>query len=888
MSAIVLRAYRRLLHLLPEHVRREHGAEMVEMLEEELDSARARGRWAYSVTSAAVLWDIVRRIPYEHARRAITHGTREPRMQSFLSDIRFAVRSFARQPGSTALLLLTLALAVAANTAVFTLINGLFLRPFPVPEPSRLVYLNEKAPKWNLERTGINYPDFVAWRAHGGSLQSMALWSAADVNLTDGATSERVAAGSMTYDLPAVLQIAPVIGRTFTADEDRPNGPKVVMLGYDLWKSRCAEDPAVLGKTLRINSQPYTIIGVLPASISFLQDARLWTPLDEDPVQKYESYSYDGIARLRDGATLADAQRDLDRAHLAIWNQRDTARTVSPTAILLRDRFAGPYHTLGTALGLAVVLVLLIACANVGGAMLARSIQRRREIGIRVALGASGGRIARQLLTESLALAVVAGVLGIMLGQWGVRAFVAANPDVVPDWLGLTVDVRTAVFSVALIGVAAVLFGVVPVMHLRKQALTRQLVSGGTRTSGSVPERRMLDLLVGTEVALAVVLLVCAGLLLRSYGSVQRMDPGFRADGVASFRIALPRIKYKDGLARKAFFETLQARLAAVPGVDHAGAITCPPLGCHWGQFFEAEGGAPLAPNEKDPVSLIRFATSDYLATMGITLAHGRFFASGEGAPGRGPRPVVINEEMAHRFWPGVADPTGRRLRPRGDTSSAWATVIGVVRDVKHYGLTQPMIPGLYLPIASMDSSSDFSSLSFEVHTTRDAAQLMPTLRSVVRELDPELPVYQATTMRAEMEKSLMRQRTPALALLGFAVIALILAVGGVYAVLTYVVGRRRHEIGIRMALGAQRGQVVALVVRQGLVVIAMGMLVGAPVAMLVARALRTMLVGVSEHDAVTYTAVIAVLLFTGAVAAWIPARRAADVDPRSALSEGT
>jgi predicted permease len=807
-------------------------------------------------------------------------------MQSFLSDLRFALRSFLRQPGATALIVVTLGLAVAANTAVFTLLDGLFFRPFPFAEPNRLVYLNERAPRWNLEFTGINYTDFATWRSRARAFESMAVWSSESVNLADGGSAERIDAARVTYDMPTVLRIRPVLGRTFTREEDRPKGPPVVAIGNALWKERFGGSPGVLGKTLRINSTAYTIIGVLPSEAEFPNGAKLWLPFDGDPNSTDNSYSYDGIGRLKAGVTIAQAAADLAAAHQPIWLKSDTAHVVSPRVELLRDRFVADFRVIGKALGAGALLVLLIACANVASAMLARAIFRRREVGIRVALGASAGRVARQLLTESFVLAAVAGVGGAVLGQWGLKLLLASNSDLVPKWAALTVGLRTMLFSIAMMGATTVLFGLAPALQLGRQDPGEALGSGGTRTTGSRRERRLLDGLVVAEIGLAVVLLASGGLLMRAYANLRRIDPGFRTSGTAEFRVALPQSKYKNAVTQMAFYRTLIERLHAIPGIDHAAMITCPPLGCHWGNFFKAEGAAAPAPNEVDPVTLTRYASAEYFATMGLQFVHGRAFGENDGGARTGYRPVVVNEEFARHAWPTVADPTGKRIASRGDTSSNWTTVVGVVKDAKHYGLARPMIPGLYFPLTRIDTSSDFESFAFTVHTTGNPISLFPAIRAAVRGLDPELPVFELKTMQAAVDASLAQARTVALSLAAFAAIALTLAIGGIYAVLSYVVGRRRHEIGIRMALGAQSAQVLRMVVRQGLRLVSVGLLVGLPLAFLSARILSSLLVGVTSSDPLTYAAVITVLTATTVVAAWIPARRAARVEPKIALNE--
>jgi putative ABC transport system permease protein len=807
-------------------------------------------------------------------------------MSFFFSDLRFAVRSFRRQAGATGLVLLTLGLAVAANTAVFALVDAVFFRPLAYPAASRLMDINEQAPKWNLEFVGVNYPDFVAWRKASRAFEDIALWSGESVNLSDGTSAERLDGQSVTYNLASVLGIKPVLGRTFTADEDVPKGPNVIMIGHGFWQTHFAGARDVVGKTLRVSSVPYTIVGVLPPNVMLDSPTSFWIPLRGDPNQVGESYSYEGVGRVRPGVTLEQARTDLLRAHESVWRaQHDTAHVVSPRVMPLRDRLVADYKTVGAALGVGVVLVLVIACANVAGAMLARSVFRRREIGIRIALGASSSRLTRQLLTEALLLASVAGIAGTVVGRLGL-GLMLAGVETPPPWLHLTIDGRAIAFSAIVVIVTTLLFGLAPMLQFRKQTSGGTLAPDGQRLTGSVPERRTLNGLVVVEIALAAVLLAAGALLVRAYRNLREVDPGFRPDGVASFRLSLPTAKYRDGLAQRRFYETLISRIQALPGVDHAGVVTCAPFTCHWGAFYAAEGATARPSNEQDPVVLTRLASSDYFATMGITLLRGRFYEAGEGTP-MGPRPVVINDLLARQLWPGVEDPTGKRFSYRGDTSKRDVmTVTGVVRDVKHYGLSQPMRPGLYMSLTAIDSANDFNRFAVVAHTRGDAAALMPTLRAVVRAMDPELPLFGVQTMRAAVERSMATRRAIALWLATFSAIALTLAVGGIYAVLSYVVGRRRHEIGIRMALGAQATQVLALVVRQGLRLVIVGLVFGLPAAYFATRLLTSLLVGVRPTDPMTYLLVVVVLGATGAVAAWIPARRAARVDPKLALSD--
>ena len=881
------RLLRVMLRSLPEEMRARDGADIEAMFLEELEAAHDKGWGASLRVVLAAAWDLTRRAPYEHWRRRGRRVNRESAMRSFVGDLRYAIRSFSRQPGPTALILLTLVLGVAANTAVFAIVDGLFLRPFPFREPDRLVYLNERAPSWNLELTGINYPDFHGWRERARVFKSMALWSPTSVNLADESGAERVDGLAVTYDYADVLGVRPLLGRTFTKEEDGPTPTHVVVISYGLWASRFAGARDVVGKSLRINSVPHTIIGVLPPEGSFPGTVRFWVPLNGDPNQTGGSYSYEGIARLKPGVTIAQARADLNRAHEPIWAATDTGHVVSPRLDGLRDQFVSQYRVMGKALGAGAILVLLIACANVAGAMLARSVFRRREIAIRMALGASARRVGRQLITESLALAAVAGVAGTLVGQWGVRALVAAAPDQIPDWVQMNADARTIIFAVVVIVVTAVVFGLVPALQPRRADPATSLVAAASaRTSLALPQRRMLDALVVVEIALALVLLASSGLLVRAYAHLRTTDPGFRADGVTLFRLALPRTKYVGGAAQQAFYERLAARLEAIPGVSDVGITTCLPFTCHQGNFLMAEGAPPVAPGGSRPVVLTRYASPSYFRTMGIELVRGRIFEPDEARP-RGPHPVVINEQLAKQLWPDVTDPVGRRMIWNGDTTStSWMTVVGVVRDVRHYGLVQPMRPGFYMSTDEIDSTTSRPAFGVAVRSIGSAASVAAGARAAVRALDPELPLIDLRTATSAVERSIATPRMVALAFGAFGVVALTLALGGIYAVLSYVVGRRRQEIGIRMALGARRGQVVRLVIRQGLLLVGLGVAIGLPLALLATGSLASLLVDVSTRDPLTYVAAVVLLAGTAIVSALIPARRAAAVDPKTVLSD--
>ena len=654
----------------------------------------------------------------------------------------------------------------------------------------------------------------------------------------------------------------------------------MVVLSHGLWQSRFGGSPGAIGQTLRINGVAHLIVGVMPVTAEFPAEARLWLPIASDPTCC--SYSYDGVGRLKPGVSIAQARADLLHTQGSIWAARDSGHVVSPVLYPLHERLVNDYRLIGSALGVGVLLVLLIACANVASIMLARSIFRQREIGIRVALGATGGRVTRQLFTESLLLAAVAGVAGALLGRGGLQLLLRSMPDRIPIWAGFGTDWRVIVFSIGVVGVTAVLFGLAPALQNRRQD-GRGAIAGGGRASPSHAQRRTLNGLVVAEIALASVLLVASGLLVRAYQRLRDVDPGFRTDHTLSFRLALPKVKYPSGKEQMVFYDEVIRRIRSLPGVREAGAVNCPPLGCHLGNFYEAEGAAPAGRQGENPVILTLFASPGYFRALGIKLVRGRFFTETDGTAD-GLRAVIVNQAFARAAWPNVDDPVGRRIRNQGGDSTRWLSVVGVTGDVRHYGLDRPARPTVFETTAVLARDNDPPGLAIVAYTSTEPSAISNAVRETVRALDPELPLYQVGTLEGELNKSLALRRVFAWLLAVFGGIALALAIGGIYAVLSYLVGRRTREIGIRMTLGAERNQVLGLVVRQGLGLVILGLVIGLPAAFAASRLLSSLLVGVPAGDPLTFAAVAVGLVGTGLVAALIPARRASSVDPKVAL----
>jgi len=794
------------------------------------------------------------------------------------SDIRYAYRSLTRQKLGTGLVIGMLALGIGANVAVFSLINGLFLRPFPFPEPERLVYINEAAPRWNLESTGVNYADFWVWHEGQQRFDAIALYDERSFSVATDSGADRMQGAAVTADFARVLRIEPALGRMFTADEDKPKGPPVVVIGHAVWQERFGGRPDVLGKELRLNSRIYTIIGVLPRSGEFPGGVRLWVPMQGDP-NNSGSYSEEGVARLKPGVTVEQANQDLVRAHQPIFDSRDKEKVVTPFARDLRAQFTRDYGAIASTLGAAVSLLLIVACANVAAVMLARALARRREMGIRLAVGASRARLLRQLLVENVILSVLGGALGLLIGQWAIQLLIGALPDQAPAWAEFTLDTRMVIFTLGTSMVTALLFGWAPAIHAMNEDLRGAIASATAGSTPAVRGRRTLRALVVAEFALASLMFVCGGLLVRAYDRVRHVDPGFDPASVLTLSVPLPAVSYADDAMRLAFFERLENEVRALPGVTQAGLINCAPVsGCHWGQFYQAEGAAPRGPNEPNPVVLNRVASPGYFAAMGIRLKEGRFFTAQDGREGNTKDgTIIVNETFAKAFWPKGESPVGKRIR--NNEKAPWMTVVGYVADVKHYGLEQPMRPGVYYALPRIPQSG-----TVVLKTEGDPTQLAATVRGIVRRMDPELPTYNVKTMEERLAQSLALRAVYSWILGVFAVMALLLALGGSYGVTSYLVSQRTRELGIRVALGAGRRDISKAVLTGGLTVVGIGVAVGLIAAVGAGRWLSSLLFGVPPYDAVILASAVVALVTTGFLANWLPARRASRVDPMVSL----
>jgi len=812
-------------------------------------------------------------------------------METFFHDLRYGARALGRNPGFAAVAVLTLALGIGANAAIFSVVNAVLLRPLPWSEPENAVMIWSR---WNaFDKTWVSDGEVNGYRAESRTLADVGAWGEGQVNLTGDGDPERVAAGSVTANLFSVLGASPLKGRTFASGEDVANGPRLVVLGYGLWQRRYAGDPTIIGRSIQINGNPYEVIGVMPADFVLPTDfqnpsaSALWIPEPWDPAStNHGSHSFYAAARLKPGVTVAQAREDLHG--LA---QRWTDRGLYPkqmqfdTVVLsLREEVVGTVRRAIWLLFGAVGFLLLIACANVANLLLARAEARQREMAVRSALGAGAGRIIRQLLTESLVLATVSAIAGLALAVIGVRALTAWNPSSIPRVAGTTVDARVLLFTAVVAIVTTVIFSIAPAFRLLRPDVTEAMKEGSANTTTGGARRRFRDALVVAEMALAVVMLIGAGLTLRTLWSLQRVDLGLNPSGVLTMRIALPQTAYATSEQVVGFYSRLLTELRGVPGVKQAGAARSLPLGSTIGDFgLMVDGYVP--PAGTGAKGDWQIASAGYLEAMGETVTQGRSIEEGDTSETQ--LVGLINEEMARRYWSG-RDAVGGRFRIGNRPERPWVTVVGVVKDVKHNGITGVVKEKFYVPHTqwhrSLGTANQVRSMSLVIKTDGDPSALTPSIRNTIRRIDPNLPVADVRSMDDVVGAALATPTFTSVLLSIFAALALTLSAIGIYGVLSYVVSRRTREIGIRVAIGASRADVVRMVLGSGLGLAIAGIGAGLGLALAITRLLRGLLHGVTPADPATFAAVAVLLTTVAAVASAVPAWRASRVDPVLAL----
>ena len=807
-----------------------------------------------------------------------------------LQDVRFGARSLRRNPAFAAIATLTLALGIGANAAIFSVVNTVLLRPLPWSEPDRAVMIWSK---WTaFDKTWVATGEVVDYRRRAQTLSEVAAWGEGQVNLTGDGDPERVAAANVTANLFPTLGVGAMMGRTFSAAEDVRNGPNVVVLGHALWSRRYAADPGIVGRTVQINGDAYEVTGVMPPGFVLPTDyqnpetSQLWLPQQMDPASMdHGSHGLYAVGRLKPGATVEQAADELHGIAVAMTNEGLYPKQMQfDTVVLsLTDEVVGSVRRAIWLLFGAVAFLLLIACANVANLLLARAEGRQREIAVRAALGASGFRVMRQLFTESLVLTGIATAVGLALAFAGVRVVGWWNPASIPRVAEVTVDLRVLLFTAAVAVFTSLAFSLAPAVRALRVDLTDSLKDGAQGASSGGGRQRFRHALVIVEMALAVVLLVGAGLMLRSLWALQRVQLGFDPSQVLTMRLSLPQASYQTPAQVVDFYNRLLDRVRAIPGVRVAGAVRALPLGSTIGDFgLRVEGFTPTPGTGAKGDWQI--ATPGYLEAMGERVIRGRGITADDKTDTM--LVALINEEMARRYWAG-RDPIGGRLQIGGGAANRpFVTVVGIVADVRHNGITEGVKEKFYVPHTQWHKSlgNPIRAMTLVVKAHSDPRALTSPVSQTIRELDANLPVADIRTMDDVVAATLSAPRFTGMLLGAFAGLALVLSAIGIYGVLSYVVSRRTREIGIRVAIGAGRGQVLRLVLGSGVGLALVGIVLGLAVAASLSRLMTTLLHDVQPGDPATYAAVAGALTTVAIVASLIPAWRATRVDPVRAL----
>jgi putative ABC transport system permease protein len=795
-------------------------------------------------------------------------------------DLRVALRRLVRAPGFTVAAVLCLALGIGANSAIFTVINSVLLRPLPYADPDRLVGVWEANRDRGADRNSVKPANYLDWLKEQTVFEGMAATADASLALTDGGEPEQVKAQPATAGFLPLLGLRPLLGRTYTAEEEA-EGARVAILSEGLWRERYGADQGILGRTIRLDGDAYTVIGVMPAVGDLVYrraSPRLWVPIGLDPVKHAHGAAgryLQAVARLKPGVTFGAAQAEMATIAsrlAASYPEYNAGWTVN--VVPLTEQVTGAVRRPLAILGGVVLVVLLIACANVANLQLAQATVRRREIAVRTALGASRGRVVRQLLVESVLLAGAGGVLGILLALWGTALLGAAAGASIPRIGEIAIDGRILGLTLLVSVIVGLGFGLGPALHAARGAAHEDLKDGTRGTSRHGERSRAL--LVGAQVALSLVLLVGAGLLIKSFARLQNVDPGFDAEGVITARVSLGGEQYGDESRQAAFFQNLLARVNAIPGVEIAGAINWLPLAGSRSATDLTIEGLPVPPPGQEPGANIGAVDPGYFAAMRIPLRRGRVHTDADDAGA--PKTVVVSESFVQRYLP-PGDPIGRRIAmPWGDTLRA--TIVGVVGDVRHTGVDSTVSPTVYWSYRQFP----WAFMSVVARTAGDPLALAAPIREAVRSIDPAQPVADVRTMDEYLGHAVARRRFTLQLLAGFAGLALTLTAIGLYGTAAYGVAQRTRELGIRIALGASDRAVLWGELRRALVVIAAGVGAGIAASLAFGRVLASQLYEVSSTDPLVFAAIALGLAAVGALASYLPARRATRVDPMVAI----
>ena len=850
------RLYRVLLRLYPAEFRDEYGREMSQLVRDRIARERRIRIWLDLVR------DLIRTAPKEHGH-------------VLLNDLRYACRMIRRTPMFTTAVVATVALAIAANTAIFSVVNAVLLRPLPFAEPNRLIQVAEKNDTLNLPTFGASVLNFLSWREQTRAFERLGAIGFASFNLSGVGEPEQLTGNRISPSLMPILGLAPIAGRTFTDAEERPGAPAVAMIGEGLWARRFGRDPSVVGRTVTLNSAPVTIVGVAPAALNLVSGGDVYAPLTIDPSKEIRLNHVIFVAgRLRPRVTLQQAQAEFDTIAEGMGRVFPEMRDWGVHLVTFFDTFVSAQLKTGLLVLLgAVAFVLLIACANIANLLLSRSASRQREIAVRMAMGATQGRVLRQLLVESVALSAIGGAVGVTAALWAVRAIDASLPPNLLPVRGIQVDAIVLSFAAGLTLITGLIFGIAPACYTAR-ADVHDMLKDTARSAGGGSRARLRSGLAAAELALATLLLVGAGLLVESFLNLQRATLGFDARALVTFQLAPPTSKYPLTDKAPAFYRALLDSLRATPGVRSAAVSSGIPFGqgAYTTSPLQAVGPSALPPGAAVPIDW-RIVSPGYFKTMSIPLLRGRDFSDADGGT---PAVAIVSHATARKFF-GDMDPVGRSLHRTADTRAI--TIVGVVGDVRSTVLNQES-PALYYPL----SFRAWPLMDVVVRADVPPEMLLPALRQSVHDLDGELPLATVRTMDEWLAASAAQPRLSATLLGAFAVAAVLIAAIGIYGVLAYSVNQRMREIGLRMALGARPGGVMRLIVKEGMTVAVAGIGAGLVGAALLGRAIASLVYAVRVDDPATFAGVGVILTLVAFAACSIPARRASRLDPMDAL----
>ena len=812
-------------------------------------------------------------------------------MQTFLQDLKYALRMLKKNPAFTAVAILTLAVGIGANSAIFSVVNSVLLRPLPYGQPGQLVRVYSEFPTMKLQKFWISVPEFLDIQREAKSWEAIGAWAPGGRNVGTESEPLRVTSALVTRSLIDVLGVQPERGRNFTEEEDRNGGPGVAIISHGLWQKGFGGASDIIGKQIQVNSATTTVVGVMPANFAFPpgsnDQVEILVPFQFDPANPGNrgGHFLSVIGRLKSGVTIEQAQSEMTSL-MAGWKSESRAQHLlnpqnHPVLMMgLHEDVVGSARKSVWLLMAAVGFVLLIACVNVANLLLARAESRHREFAVRLALGAGMRRMVRQFIAEGFVLVLIASLLGVGLAFVGLKILLLFAPDSVPRTEEIGVGLPVLGFTIAVAVIAVFLFGLAPLAQVSERNLANWIRGAGRAIRGGGQALRKS--LVIAEIALAVILVIGSGLMIRAFWKLQQVNTGFEPAGVVSFSLNLPTVNYR-APERLQFVNSLEQKLSSIPGVTSASvAGGLPPLRRINANDTEIEGYQPTPDGPAQNVDYWNVVGNDYFKTMKIRLLEGRTFEPQDDNPNAMPV-VVINQALAKRFWTG--SPIGRRVNPGfSDDPKVWFTIVGVVEDTKNAGMDKPAGPELYLQVRQVANNYLGANVNFVVRTANDTVPMESSIRNVIREMDPSLPVYNLWSMNELVSKSMVQPRFLALLLATFSGIALFLAAIGIYGVMAYSVAQRTQEIGVRMALGARPFHVLRLVLGQSMVMLLIGVVIGLAGAFALTRLMRTLLFEVTATDPLTYVSVIGLLTVVALLACYIPARRAAKVDPLIAL----